>query len=179
MKTEKIIIAGFGGQGSIALGYLLAGAGMYDDLHVSHFPSYGAEMRGGTANCSVIISSEEITSPVMEKATSAIIMNDPSLAKFESRIQPKGLLLLNTDVVQTRPVRKDLTVVSLQANQMAEQSGNLMGANIFMGGVYIALTKIATPDSFRRAIKELFKKKSQKIIDSNIQIFDTALKYKA
>ncbi len=172
MKIEKVIIAGFGGQGIITLGYIIAYAGMFDNLYVSHIPSYGAEMRGGTANCSVIISSEEIASPIITEATTAIIMNQPSLTKFENKIASNGLLILNSDMINTSPSRNDLKLILLPANKKAEEIGNLKSANIFMCGIFAGITKIITPQSVKSAIKEYFKTKPQKIIDLNLKAFD-------
>ncbi len=177
MKTEKIIIAGFGGQGIITLGYIIAFAGMLDGFNVSHIPSYGAEMRGGTANCSVVVSQEEIASPIISEATTAIIMNQPSIIKFEKKIAKNGLLILNSDMINKLPQRKDLRIVSVSANREAERIGSLKSANIFMGGIFAGLTKIINFESFKKAIKEYFKTKSSKIIDLNLKAFEEGIKF--
>lgn len=177
MKTEKIIIAGFGGQGIITLGYVIAFAGMLDGFNVSHILSYGAEMRGGTANCSVIISHEEIASPIVSEPSSAIIMNQPSIIKFENKIVKNGLLILNSDMINKLPQREDLKIVSIPANKEAEKIGSLKSANIFMGGIFAGLTKIINFESFKKAIKEYFKTKSSKIIDLNLKAFEEGIEF--
>ncbi len=175
MKNEKIIIAGFGGQGIISLGYIIAYAGMFDGLYVSHIPSYGAEMRGGTANCSVIVSSEEIPSPVIDEPSTIIVMNQASLIKFESKVAKDGKLLLNSDTIDKKPTRTDIKIISVPANKGAENLGSLKAANIFMGGVFVSASKIVNPESFKKAIKKYFQSKSNKIIEINLNAFDKGL----
>lgn len=128
--TEEIIVAGFGGQGVLLTGKLLAIAGMREGKHVSHIPSYGAEMRGGTANCSVVISDEEIASPAIEHPSVVIVLNEPSLVKFESRVAPGGLLLLNSTLIEARPKRKDIRVVEMDFTDIARDEGAEKAANM-------------------------------------------------
>ena len=104
--TKEIIISGFGGQGVVSSGIILGYAGLIEDKHVTFFPSYGAEMRGGTANCSVVISSEPVASPIVANPDIVIVMNEPSLAKFESMVKPKGLLFYNQTLIKSKPKRK-------------------------------------------------------------------------
>ena len=121
---QGIRISGFGGQGIISSGVLLAYAGMLDGKHVSFFPSYGAEMRGGTANCSVVISSDDVTTPVVSQPDTVIVMNEPSLAKFEPFLKPGGLMIINESLVKSRPQRKDIKVVLVACNKIADELGD-------------------------------------------------------
>lgn len=128
--TEEIIIAGFGGQGVLLAGKLLAIAAMREGKNVSHIPSYGAEMRGGTANCSVVISDEEIASPAIERPTSVIVLNEPSLKKFESRVVPGGVLLVNSSLINYEPARDDIEYISMPFTDMAREKGSEKSANM-------------------------------------------------
>lgn len=127
---ESIIFAGFGGQGVILAGKLLCIASMKEGKNVSHIPSYGAEMRGGTANCSVIISDEDIASPIISSASICVIMNKPSLLKFESKLKKGGLLIYNTSLIEIEPSRKDIEIIPLAANALAEEVGTVKSANM-------------------------------------------------
>jgi 2-oxoglutarate ferredoxin oxidoreductase subunit gamma len=137
--TEEIIIAGFGGQGVLLAGKLLCVAAMRQGREVSHIPSYGAEMRGGTANCSVVISDEDIASPVIERPGVVIALNGPSLAKFEDRLRPGGLLIWNSSLVKNPPTRKDLVLVPIQATALSLAEGTERGANMAAIGALLEL----------------------------------------
>ena len=135
---ENIICAGFGGQGIMTLGKVLANAGMSKDLHVTWMPSYGAEVRGGTAHSMVRINSAPIGSPTVTCPDTAIILNSPSLDKFENRIKNRGLLILNTSMVSRDPERKDLDVVKADLTNEAIKLGNVRVANMIAAGIYAA-----------------------------------------
>jgi 2-oxoglutarate ferredoxin oxidoreductase subunit gamma len=137
--TEKIIISGFGGQGTLLAGKLLCVAAMRQGRSVTHIPSYGAEMRGGTANCSVVISDEDIASPVIEHPSVVIALNGPSVTKFESRLQPGGLLIWNSSLVKNPPTRDDLQLVDVAATDMSLEEGTERAANMAAVGVLLAL----------------------------------------
>ena len=132
--TTEIIFAGFGGQGVILAGKILTLAGMSEDKYVSHIPSYGAEMRGGTANCSVIVSDEEVASPVIEKPDVVVALNKPSMTKFEKWLKPGGLLIYNSSLIDIEPSRKDIRTLALPANDMAAETNNARGANMVVLG---------------------------------------------
>jgi 2-oxoglutarate ferredoxin oxidoreductase subunit gamma len=134
---EGIFIAGFGGQGIILAGRIICLAAMGEGKHVSHIPSYGAEMRGGTANCSVVVSDEEIASPLVPRPSVCMVMNTPSLLKFERIVRPGGLLLWNESLVDTRPSRSDLEVIAVKANEIAEAAGSYRSANMVMLGALL------------------------------------------
>jgi 2-oxoglutarate ferredoxin oxidoreductase subunit gamma len=127
---EEIIFAGFGGQGVLMAGKLVCIAAMGEGKYVSHIPSYGAEMRGGTANCSVVISDNEIASPIVPKPSVVVVLNQPSLVKFEPRLKEGGLLIYNSSLIDMKPSRKDIKVIDLKATDIAEQAGNKRIANM-------------------------------------------------
>src|SRR4030066_168398 len=120
---QSVIMAGFGGQGIVAGGISLAYTGMMDGLNVTWFPAYGAEMRGGTANCSVVVSSDEVASPIVARPDTVIVMNEPSLAKFEPMLKPGGLLIINSSLVNSKPQRSDIRVAYVACNKIAEEIG--------------------------------------------------------
>lgn len=154
---EKVIVAGFGGQGVMAIGKLLAYAGMLEDKQVSWLPSYGPEMRGGTANCDVIVSDDMISSPVISKdATAAIIMNLPSLKKFEEEIISGGNILINSSLINEKTSRNDLEAYYIPANDLALQLGDSKVINMIMLGAYLELTKVAEVESVLQAFLKVF-----------------------
>jgi len=134
---EGLIFAGFGGQGVILSGKLVCIAAMNEGKHVSHIPSYGAEMRGGTANCSVIISDDEIGAPLVPHPTVAVVLNNPSLLKFEPKLKAGGLLIYNTSLIDLEPQRSDITVVGVDANDMAQEEGSIRAANMIALGLMV------------------------------------------
>ncbi len=144
---ERIVVAGFGGQGVMALGQLLTYSGMMEDRSVSWLPSYGPEMRGGTANCNVVISSDPVGSPVVVEATSAIVMNRPSLDKFESTIVSGGRLFINSSLIDRKCTREDIEVYYIPANEMANDLGNARIANMVMLGAFLEATNTVSVDT--------------------------------
>lgn len=153
---EKIIIAGFGGQGVMAMGQLLTYSGMIEDKKVSWLPSYGPEMRGGTANCNVIISTEPVGSPIVLEATTAIVLNKPSLDKFENAVLPGGKLFINSSLIERKSVREDIDVYYIPANEIANELGNLRIANMVMLGAYLEVAKSVSFDSIHKAFGKVF-----------------------
>src|SRR5699024_10889245 len=131
---ERVIMAGFGGQGVMAIGQLLTYGGMVENKNVSWLPSYGPEMRGGTANCGVIVSDEPVGSPVVVNSTSAIIMNKPSLDKFEDSIINGGKLFINSSLIEQKAKRDDIDIYYIPANEIADEIGNARVANMVMLG---------------------------------------------
>ncbi|GAB4267041.1 pyruvate/ketoisovalerate oxidoreductase [Thermincola ferriacetica] len=169
---EELIIAGFGGQGVMSMGQLLTYAGMIEDKHVAYIPSYGPEMRGGTANCSVTISDREISSPVFTEPSSVIIMNQPSLAKFEPMLKPGGLMLINSSLVSQKAIRQDIRVLEIPGNEMAEKLGNGKVANIVLLGAYIEMTKVVTIDSIIESLKKVLPERRHNLIPLNRQALE-------
>ncbi len=170
--TYEIVIAGFGGQGVMLMGQLLTYAGMIEDKHVSWIPSYGPEMRGGTANCSVIISDEQIGNPIASEPTIVVAMNLPSLDKFEPLLKTNGTLLINSSLIEKKASRKDIQVYSIAANEIASDIGNPKVANMVVLGALIAATKIVKRESLLKAFAKLFEKKQ---ISGLLEINETAI----
>ena len=168
-SETRIIIGGFGGQGVVSAGTILARAAMAEDKYVTQMVSYGAEMRGGTANSTVVISDSEIASPVIERPDVAIILNQPSLDKFEERIVSGGLAVVNTSMVKRRVQREDLDVVKIDATDTANRLGNVRVANIVALGALVAKTDIVKTASVERAIEEMFSRKKPGLIEVNIK----------
>lgn len=164
---QGVIMSGFGGQGVVKAGILLAYAGMIDGKHVTFFPAYGAEMRGGTANCSVVISSDEVTSPVVPHPDTVIIMNQPSLTRFEPTVKPGGLLLINSSLVSGEPARKDVKVVKIPANDIAEKIGTTKIANMVMIGAYIKKTDAVKLESVLKSLSKVFTRAKKDILKKN------------
>jgi len=163
----KTIFSGFGGQGVLVMGYVLATSGMHEDKHVTYLPSYGAEVRGGTANCTVTVSGEPIASPVASFPDFAVLMNAPSLIRFEGGVKTGGIVFLNSDLVNVRPKRRDIQVVSIPVNSIAEKLGNTRGANMVMIGALVQRTSLVSLKSVIKSVKSIFQKKGSKVHKMN------------
>jgi 2-oxoglutarate ferredoxin oxidoreductase subunit gamma len=166
---QGVIMSGFGGQGIVSAGILLAYAGMVDGKHVTFFPAYGAEMRGGTANCSVVVSSEEVASPVVSSPDSVIVMNEPSLLKFEPTLKPEGLLLINKSLVSSQPKRDDVNTAIIDANKIAEEIGTVKCANMVMLGALINHTQAVSLESMIKTLPKVFPRAKKEMIDINVE----------
>jgi 2-oxoglutarate ferredoxin oxidoreductase subunit gamma len=173
MASQQIIFAGFGGQGILSMGKFLAYAGMDANLNVSWLPSYGPEMRGGTANCSVILTDEGIGSPIVTKADSIVVMNRPSLEKFEDMVEANGLIVLDSDLVDVMPTRTDLNVIAIPAQTIAQELGSKTIANMVLLGALVKKTGIvsieALLESLRAHGKEKFFEVNKKAIERGIE----------
>jgi len=167
MQTE-VIMAGFGGQGVLLIGKLLAYAGMREGKEVSWLPSYGPEMRGGTANCTVVIADHRVGSPVIQSPRAVLAMNLPSLEKFEPCVKPGGILLINTSLINRSAQRDDLTVVEVPANQITNELGNPRGANMVALGAYLGATHAVSLEEVEKVVRETFAAKP-KIIAPNLE----------
>lgn len=163
---EKIIIAGAGGQGVMLLGKVIAEAAMEENKYVSWFPSYGAEVRGGTANCMVVISDEEVSSPYVDKADILIIMNEPSLLGFSSRIKDRGLLIINSSLVKSQPDTK-ANLLRYPFTDIAVELGNIKIANMVALGCLIAEKKIVALKSILKVIQEIAPANKKNLIKIN------------
>lgn len=159
MASQQIIFAGFGGQGILSMGKFLAYAGMDANLNVSWLPSYGPEMRGGTANCSVILTEDAIGSPIVTMANSIVVMNRPSLEKFEDKLEPNGVVILDSDLVDVMPRRKDVKVIAIPAQSVAEKIGSKKIANMVLLGALVKQTNIVSMDLLLSALKAHGKEK--------------------
>jgi 2-oxoglutarate ferredoxin oxidoreductase subunit gamma len=162
----KIIFAGFGGQGVLSMGLNLAQAAMLDGKHVTYLPAYGAEVRGGTANCTVSISDEEIASPVASSPAFVVAMNQPSMVRFQNKIQSGGIFFINSTVVSEPITRGDIEIVNVPANAVAEKMGNIKSANIVMLGAFIKKTNLVTQKSLIEGLNVALKG-NQKLITIN------------
>lgn len=166
---HEILIAGFGGQGVLSVGEFLAYAGMLEGQEVAWVPSYGPEMRGGTSNCMVTLGDEEIDSPLFEQATGAIIMNQPSLVKFEPIVEPGGVLLLNSSLVKPTVKREDIHVYEIAANEIAAELGTGKVANIVMLGAFLKVNPVVKTASVLECLKKVFPVKKHHLIPLNEQ----------
>jgi 2-oxoglutarate ferredoxin oxidoreductase subunit gamma len=154
MAHQEVIFAGFGGQGILSMGKFLAYAGLDENLNVSWLPSYGPEMRGGTSNCSVIVSDENIGSPLVTDATSVVVLNRPSLDKFEKIVVPGGVLIMDSDLVNREPERTDIDVIKIPAQTAAEEVGSKKIANMILLGALVQKTGILPMEALLHALKE-------------------------
>ena len=168
---KTFIFAGFGGQGMLLIGKFVAMACMLDGKHVSWLPSYGPEMRGGTANCSVVLSDHPVGSPVFARCTELIALNEPSLIKFEEGVLPGGTVFVNSDVVTDKVSRPDLTAYYIPCAKIAEEVGNPKVGNMVMLGAYVAATKILKPETIEKMIETMFTGPKAKFIPLNIEAF--------
>lgn len=160
----------------MSMGQLLAYAGLVEGKYVSWIPSYGPEMRGGTANCSVAISDEEVSSPMITEPDTLIILNRPSLEKFEKDVKPGGLLLINSSLVDIEPVRKDLKVLKIPASDLAnEKLGNTRVANMIILGSFVELTCAVTLDSVVGALKKVLPDYRHHLIPLNQQALEIGM----
>ena len=176
MVNEKVIVAGFGGQGVMLMGQLLSYCATAKDINTLWFPSYGPETRGGTANCSVTISEQYVNSPVISTPDSVMIMNKPSLAKFQPKLKKGGNLFVNTSLVKDGEYRDDVNIYKVAANELALEIGNLKVANMVMLGAYLAITKIFTEDEVIEVLKKKFTGEKAKLIDINRVALETGRK---
>ena len=168
---KQIIISGFGGQGGLAIGKNLAEAGIGEGLNVTWAPSYGPEMRGGTANCSVVLSDKPVGSPVFARSTELIALNEPSLMKFEEGVLPGGTVFVNSDVVTDKVQREDLTAYYIPCSKIADEVGNAKVSNMVMLGAYVAATKVLKPETIEKMIQEMFAGPKAKFIPLNVEAF--------
>jgi 2-oxoglutarate ferredoxin oxidoreductase subunit gamma len=175
MANSDIVMAGFGGQGLMAIGKILAKAAMEEGRNVTWLPSYGPEMRGGTANCIVIIDDEPIGSPVVKRTQAAIVMNKQSIDKFEPSVIENGLIVVNTSLIDRKVVREDLRAVYVAANEVAEKEGSGKAANMVMLGAYVAATKVVKPASVEHAIEVTFEGKRGSVGETNLKAFRKGL----
>ena len=166
--TKEFVFAGFGGQGMLLIGKFLAMACMLDGKHVSWLPSYGPEMRGGTANCSVIVSDDPVASPIVYEADVVVAMNLPSLDKFEHEVKPGGLLVINSSIIERKSVRDDITVVYCDAMKIAEEVKNPKGANVAILGAMMAKCPIVDIDKMTEAIRIELGERKAKFLDGNV-----------
>jgi 2-oxoglutarate ferredoxin oxidoreductase subunit gamma len=182
MKSDRsyydVIISGFGGQGVMVIGNLLAYAAMKEDRHVTYLPVYGVEMRGGTANCTVVICSHEIGSPVVGRPRGAIVMNLPSLIKYESLVSPKGLLMINTSLIDLKETsRKDIEILPVPVNEIAIQNGSPKQANMVALGAFVEKTKLVRMDSLFESLEKVLDERYHHLIPFNIKAIQVGAEF--
>lgn len=173
MKRERILVAGAGGQGVVSLGKLLANAALDDIPHVTFFPSYGAEVRGGSSHCQVILSPEEIPSPVADRFETALLMNQESASRFLAQLAAHGLAVINSSLVTVAPNRRHLLV---PATQTADAIGDSRVANLVMLGALLSRKRLVDPLRIEKELHELWGDNS-KVLSRNLQAFHTGLAF--
>ena len=178
MQTD-IIISGFGGQGVLFAGQLLSYAAMDEGKNVTWIPSYGPEMRGGTANCTVVVSDEEIGSPMVRFPDAVIVMNLPSLDKYESQVKPGGLLVINTSIIDRKATRTDIRVVEVPANEIAEEIGDRRLTNMVLLGCLVSNLPILPLAAISKALKEHLPARHHKLIPANMQAIEKGASFQA
>lgn len=162
----KTIFAGFGGQGVLSMGLNLAQAAMLEGKYITYLPAYGAEVRGGTANCTVAVSDEEIASPVASSPEFIVAMNQPSLIRFQNQIESGGLFFINSSLIEAEIPRGDIDIVKVPANSIAEELGSPRSANMVMLGAFTKKSNLVSLSSVIEALKDTLKDK-QKLIAIN------------
>lgn len=175
MLEHRIIISGFGGQGVLLLGKLIALAGLHENRFVTWLPSYGPEMRGGTANCHVIVSEEPIGAPIVTEATCVLALNLPSLEKFESDLVPGGLLLYNCSMIPHGPSRRDIVAVPVKANELAQEQGSVKVANVVMLGALLGQNSIVSVDTLHEVLRNVLGAQKQHLLEINLHALDAGL----
>ena len=172
---EEIIIAGFGGQGVLSMGKILAYSGIMQDMEVTWMPSYGPEMRGGTANVTVILSDKKINSPILSQYDTAIILNQQSLDKFEERVKPGGLLLFDPNGITKAPTRRDITICSIDAAELAAKLGNSKTYNMIVLGAYLKKRSVVERGNVIEGLKKSIPQRNHDLIPMNERAIDIGM----
>lgn len=173
---ERIIISGFGGQGVMLMGRLLAYAGMLEGKNVAWMPSYGPEMRGGTANCTVLISEEEIRSPIVSHPKILIAMNQPSLDKFELNVSEDGLIILNDSLIDREVSRNDVIVIRIPADDIADKLGNSKAANMVVLGAYVEKSGVVKLETIFKALEKTLTGRNKRLLELNKEALKQGVK---
>ena len=165
--TEEIIIAGFGGQGVLSMGKILAYSGVMEDKEVCWMPSYGPEQRGGTANVTVIVSDERICSPIISKYDTAIVLNQQSLDKFEKSVKPGGLLIYDPNGITKEPTRKDINIYKIAATEKAQEMGISKVFNMVVLGGFLKLKPIVGSEFIHKGLEKSLPERHHNLIPQN------------
>ncbi len=173
--TEEIIIAGFGGQGVLSMGQILCYSGVMQNKEVSWMPSYGPEMRGGTANCTAIISDEPISSPVLNEFDTAIVLNQPSMDKFEDAVKPGGLLIYEKNGMTRTPKRKDINVYVIEAYDASVKMDNTKVFNMIVIGGFLKIKPIIELENVIKGLKKVLPERYHKLIPLNEQAINKGM----
>ena len=171
MAQFEVTFAGFGGQGIMVAGQLLAYTGIHEGKNVVWIPSYGPEMRGGTAYCTVVVSETRIGSPIINNPQAACVFNRPSFDKFAPKVRPGGLLLVNSSLIQTTTDRDDITEILIPANQMAMEAGSVKVANVAMLGAFVTATGVVGFDNLKTVLEQKLGRKKE-LLGMNMTVLD-------
>ena len=167
---EELIFSGFGGQGALFAAMLLAYAAMDSGKNVTWIPSYGPEMRGGTAHATVIIGDEEIGAPIVRQPSAAVILNNPSFLKYEPLVRAGGVLVYNSSLIASSSARSDVRYLPVPANQIAAELGNVKMANMAMLGALVAATRVLPLEAVAQALREHLPEAKRKLLEPNLQV---------
>jgi 2-oxoglutarate ferredoxin oxidoreductase subunit gamma len=165
----KTVFSGFGGQGVLSMGHALATAAMLEGKHVTYFPSYGAEVRGGTANCTVSVSDEEIASPVASEPEFVVAMNQPAFVRFQNMLVSGGLALINSSMVNATSMRGDIEVVEVPISELAEKLGNMKVANMVMLGAFVRVSSIISFPRLLKNLPDILGAKRERLLKINLE----------
>jgi len=166
---EEIIISGFGGQGTLFAGQVLAHAAMDTGRYVTWIPSYGPEMRGGKARCTTIVSDEEIGSPLVHRPSAAIVLNIPSFEAFEQAVKPGGVLVVNSSLIPQRCARTDITLIRIAASELANEMGNVRLANVICLGALVTATTVVAIDAIEQALRDHLPARHRRLLELNFR----------
>jgi 2-oxoglutarate ferredoxin oxidoreductase subunit gamma len=169
---QEIIISGFGGQGTLFAGQLLAFAAMDSGCHVTWIPSYGPEMRGGKARCTVVVSDEEIGSPLVRRPSAAIVLNIPSMESFEPMVKPNGVLVVNSSLIPQKSERTDIHVIYVPASEMATELGSVRLANVICLAALVKATGVVALEAIKQALDDHLPKRHHKLLGLNKEAMD-------
>ena len=173
----KTIFSGFGGQGVLSMGYTVANTAMLEGNYVTYFPSYGVEVRGGTANCTVVVSDEEIASPVASEPDFVVAMNQPSFARFQSILQSGGLICVNSSIVDTSSARHDIEILSVPTTELAGQVGSPKVANMIMLGAFIRASSIISFEFMIKNLSQILGEGKSNLIKLNKQALELGFNF--
>ncbi|UCH35285.1 MAG: 2-oxoacid:acceptor oxidoreductase family protein [Armatimonadota bacterium] len=174
---REIIISGFGGQGIVLTGQLLAGAATFEGRNVVWSPSHGPEMRGGESNCTVVVADRPIGSPVVAHPDTAIIMDRPSLVRLSGVIASDGLMMINSSLAPSGPRRRDLRVWKVPANHLAEEIGDVRVANIIMLGAFIEAEHLVSPESVKQALRDRLPHRRRQLLELNERALERGMRH--
>ncbi len=175
--THEAIFAGFGGQGVLSMGMILSYAGMIENKEVCWMPSYGPEMRGGTANCTTIVSDSAISSPIISSYDSVIALNQPSMDKFESKVKPGGNLIYDSTNILVPPTRKDINIYAIPGSEEAVRLNNSKVLNMIILGTFIAVTNAVKPATILKALEQVLPERYHKLIPLNTEAFELGMEF--
>jgi 2-oxoglutarate ferredoxin oxidoreductase subunit gamma len=173
--TQEAIFSGFGGQGVLTMGMLLGYAGMLEGKEVTWMPSYGPEMRGGTANCTAIISDKLISSPIISVYDSVVALNQPSVDKFEAKIKVNGNMFFDSTNIIIPPTRKDINIYALPVSEEAVKLNNTKVLNMIMLGCFVKVTQTVKPETIETTLKQVLPERYHKLIPINLQAFEIGM----